>query len=77
MSCYFRHLTEIFKKAGIKVTPENKKELDRIIHQLVKTEYKDCPKAWKNIKTDVMSNPVKIEQFAVRLKKAVKNKRRN
>ena len=28
MTCYFRHL-EIFKKAGIEVTSENKREVDR------------------------------------------------
>jgi hypothetical protein len=32
MTCYFRHLKEIFKKAGIEVTSENKREVDRTIH---------------------------------------------
>jgi hypothetical protein len=27
MTCYFRHLKEIFKKAGIEVTRENKREV--------------------------------------------------
>jgi hypothetical protein len=35
MTCYFRHLKEIFKKAGIEVTGENKREIDRIIHNIV------------------------------------------
>jgi len=27
VTCYFRHLKEIFKKAGIEVTSENKREV--------------------------------------------------
>ncbi len=50
VTCYFRHLGEVFKKAGIEVTPTNKKQLDRVIHQIVGTEYKDCPSTWKEVK---------------------------
>ena len=50
MTCYFRHLLPIFEKAGIKVTNENKKELDKIIHHIVKVEYKNCPATWKEVK---------------------------
>ncbi len=50
MSCYFRHMSDIFEAAGIQVTPENKKELDRILHQLAGVEYKNCSPAWKRIK---------------------------
>ena len=50
MTCYFRHLKEIFKKAGIKVTNENKREIDKIIHSIVDVEYKNCPAAWKEVK---------------------------
>jgi ribosomal protein L17 len=50
MTCYFRHLKEIFKKAEIEVTNENKREIDRIIHSIVDVEYKNCPAAWKEVK---------------------------
>ena len=50
MSCYFRHMQDIFQEAGIQATKENKKELDRILHQLVDVAYKNCPQAWKEIK---------------------------
>jgi uncharacterized protein YijF (DUF1287 family) len=50
MTCYFRQLTGIFQKAGIAVTKENRQELDKIIHQLVKVNYKNCPQTWKEIK---------------------------
>ena len=69
MSCYFRHLDPIFKKARITVTHDNKKAIDRIFHQLVKIEYKDCPKTWKHLKEDILAKPAKIEEFAKKLKK--------
>lgn len=50
MTCYFRHLQEIFKKAGIEVTKENKQELDRIVHGIVAVKYKDCPATGKQVR---------------------------
>ena len=50
MTCYFRHLQEIFKKAGIEVTKENRQELDKIIHKIVSTKYKDCPATGREVK---------------------------
>lgn len=50
MSCYFRHMQDIFEEAGIEVTKENKKELDRILHQLVDVQYKSCSPTWKRVK---------------------------
>jgi len=40
MTCYFRHLQGIFEKAGIEVTKENKKEVDKVIHKIVNARYK-------------------------------------
>jgi hypothetical protein len=51
--CYFRHLGEIFGKAGIEVVRENKKEIDKIIHALVGIDYPNCPAAWKPVKTRI------------------------
>ncbi len=50
MTCYFRHLQGIFKKAGIEVTKENKQEIDRIVHEIVALKYKNCPATWKQVK---------------------------
>ena len=50
MTCYFRHIQEIFKRAGVEVTKENKRELDKIIHGIVGVEYKNCPATWKEVK---------------------------
>ena len=50
MTCYFRHLQEVFQKAGIEVTNENKRQIDKVIHAIVGVEYKNCPAAWKEVK---------------------------
>ncbi len=50
MTCYSRHLQDVFSKAGIAVTKENKAHVDRIIHSMVGVEYKDCSAAWKQVK---------------------------
>lgn len=50
MTCYFRHLQGIFKKAEIEVTKENKQELDKVIYGIVATKCKDCPETWKEVK---------------------------
>jgi hypothetical protein len=50
MTCYFRHLKDVFARAGIEVTIENKHEVDRIIHNIVGVEYKNCPATWREVK---------------------------
>jgi hypothetical protein len=67
MTCYFRHLGEVFKKAGIEVTPQNKKQLDKIIQELVKTTYKDCPSTWREVKKSIAADE---DSFAEKLKAA-------
>jgi hypothetical protein len=70
MSCYFRHMQGIFAEAGIKVTPENKKEIDRTVHQIVNVTYKNCPATWKEIKNGV-ANDEKRREFVQKLKDAI------
>lgn len=65
MTCYFRHLQEIFEKAGIEVTEANKKEIDRVIHEIVSVQYKDCPSTWKEVKKRVVQDE---ESFVLELK---------
>jgi hypothetical protein len=50
LTCYFRHLQEVFAKAGIEVTKENRNELDVIIHKIIRVEHKNCPATWKEVK---------------------------
>lgn len=56
MTCYFRHLQQVFKQAGIVVTNENKRELDKMLHSIVGTEYKNCSATWKMIKQKIAEN---------------------
>ena len=65
VTCYFRHLQEVFKKAGIRVTEENKREVDKIIHRIVGVKYKDCPAAWEEVKRRISKDE---EGFALLLK---------
>jgi len=50
VACYFRHIQHIFKRAGIEVTGDNKREIDSVIHSIVGVEYKNCPIAWIEVK---------------------------
>jgi ribosomal protein L23 len=67
MTCYFRHLQDVFKKAGIEVTKENKREIDRAIHGIVGVEYKNCSATWKEVKKRKAEDE---EGFASGLKEA-------
>ena len=60
MTCYLRHLKPIFEKAGIIVTKENKQDIDRAIHRIVKTNYKNCPTTWKEVKNRIAENEEKF-----------------
>ena len=68
MTCYFRHLQGIFERAQIEVTGENKREIDRVIHEIVRVEYKDCPAAWREVKKRIAENE---ETFVSKLKEAL------
>jgi hypothetical protein len=65
MTCYFRHLREIFKRAGMHVTNENKRDIDRVIHSIVHVEYKNCSVAWREVKKRIGEDE---EGFFSRLK---------
>jgi hypothetical protein len=67
MTCYFRHLGEVLKKAGIEVTPENRREIDKVIQGIVGTENKNCPDTWKQVKARLTQNE---DGFALALKEA-------
>ena len=50
VTCYFRHLGEIFKKAGIEVAKQNKRRLDEAIRDIVGVKYENCPATWREVK---------------------------
>jgi hypothetical protein len=70
MSCYFRHLKEVLAEAGVEVTPANKKQVDRVLHETVGVAYKDCPGAWKNLKKQ-MANEADRAGVVKKLRKAL------
>jgi hypothetical protein len=71
MSCYFRHLKNILEEAGIEVTPDNRKQVDRAIHQIVGVTYKDCPETWKRLKQQLTGDEQKRQEFISQLKSAL------
>lgn len=66
MTCYFRHLKSIFEKSGITITKENKQNIDRAIHRIVGTEYKNCSATWKEVKKSIAEDE---ESFVKMLKR--------
>jgi len=72
VTCYFRHLQNVFKKAGIEVTRENRREIDRAIHAIVGVEYKNCPAAWREVKRRIVEDE---EAFVTALKQALSRRR--
>ena len=72
MSCYFRHMKDIFEEAGIEVTKENKKEIDRVVHGLVEVAYKNCPSTWKAVKEQITGDDKARGRLIKRLKRELK-----
>lgn len=72
MSCYFRHMKDVLEEAGVEITKENKKEVDRIIHGLIGVEYKNCSPTWKAIKEHIKGDDKVRSQFIKKLKKGLK-----
>ncbi|MFZ1946202.1 MAG: hypothetical protein WAW06_01490 [bacterium] len=75
MSCYFRHLKTLFEEAGVVVTPDNRKQLDRVIHEAVGVAYKDCPAAWRKIKQDYLADERRRRALVEKIRKAVESPR--
>lgn len=68
MTCYFRHIQLVFKKAGVLVTSENRREIDRVIHGIVGVKYKNCPAAWREVKRRISEDE---DAFVTELKKSL------
>lgn len=72
MSCYFRHIKDIFDEAGIKVSPGNRKQIDQAVHQKVGVTYKDCPQTWKRLKQQIVGDEEKRRELIQKLKGAIR-----
>ena len=75
MSCYFRHLKDLFDEAGVEVTPANRKEIDRVIHAAVGLSQKHCPSAWRKVKQEFLADEKKRRILVCELKKNFGGKR--
>ena len=60
MACYFRRLQQVFIKAGIEVTTENKRDVDGVIHKIVGVEYKNCSATWMEVKKRIAEDEEKL-----------------
>lgn len=49
-------MKDVFTEIGIEATKENKKDIDRKIHELLGVEYKDCSSTWKLVKVRLVEN---------------------
>jgi hypothetical protein len=61
----------VLDELGIDVTPQNKKEIDRILHGLADVEYKNCSPAWRAIKAQIKGDEATRAAFVERLKAAL------
>ncbi len=68
MTCYFRHLKEAFDEVGIEVAKDNKRDIDRIIHEIVGANYENCSATWKKVKERLVDDR---DGFVAELKQAI------
>jgi hypothetical protein len=60
----------VFDKAEIVVTADNRKEIDKMIHEIVEVRYKNCPSTWREVKKLIAEDE---KAFIERLKEAYAN----
>jgi len=71
MTCYLRHMKDLLEQAGIRITEQNRKDVDRAIHRIVEVDYKNCPETWREAKKRISGNPREKSKFISALKKAL------
>jgi hypothetical protein len=49
-------MKEVFEQANVEVNKENRKDIDRVIHNIVGVEYKNCSATWKAVKEKLAAN---------------------
>lgn len=69
MSCYTRHLGDLFAAAGIENTKGNRKRADGFIREIMAMKGEDCPVVWREIKSR-LADPDKNVELADRLRQA-------
>jgi hypothetical protein len=53
MTCYFKNsrMKDLFEEIGIEVTKENRKAIDKILHEMLSVDYPNCAATWKLIRS--------------------------
>lgn len=69
MSCYTRHLGDLFAAAEIEDAKENRKRADGFIREILAMVEEDCPVVWREVKA-CMADPDKSLELADRLRQA-------
>ena len=64
-------MKNVLDEAGIEVTPQNKKEIDRALHQIVGITYKDCPTTWKSLKQELAGDELRRRDLIQKLQNAL------
>ena len=54
-------------KAGIELTTENKRDIDRVIHKIVGVKYKNCSATWREVRKKITEDK---DRFVGNLKEA-------
>jgi hypothetical protein len=65
-------MKDALDEAGVEITKENKKDIDKIIHGLVDVAYKNCSPAWKAVKEHIKGDDKARSGFIKTLKKQLK-----
>jgi len=67
MSSYTRHLDEIFKRAGVEKTPENRDALDRIIREELDMPRNNEDDVWEIVREKILLHKdPKLEERVVK-----------
>ena len=65
MTCYTRHLKDIFDEAGVEFTKENRRQADKLFKKLLGKS--DCPETWRELKNRLV-DPLKRGEVVENLK---------
>jgi hypothetical protein len=49
-------MKDVFEKASVEITKENRKDVDRVIHSIVGVEYKNCSDTWRAVKAKLVED---------------------
>ena len=67
MSCYLRHMTEIFQEAAVEVTKQNRKAIHRHIATIVGDADDTCSSTWRLVK-QWRDDPLRRRELIVALR---------